>query len=110
MTFKVYGGTPALDNPTLCANCRFARIIRGQRLEEEVIFCDAIAMHAVRITFKVAACSSFIDDREPTYHELLEKAWILQPGTRRRAAGFVRASDLSHAETMRLFTELKDGE
>ena len=108
--FKVYGGTPALASTTLCAHCRFARIIRGQRLEDELVFCDAMAMSVVRITFKVTSCSNYMDDREPTIHELLDKAWILRPGTKRRAAGFVRGSELTSAETARLITELKDSE
>ena len=108
MKFKVYGGTPSHDAASLCSNCRFARIIRGHRLEEELVFCDATAMNALRVTFKVASCSNFLDDRQPTYHELLEQAWILRPASKRRAAGFVRASDLSEAEAMRMFTAHKE--
>ena len=102
MNFKVYGGTPTQEAETLCVHCRFSRIIRGHRLEEELVFCDATTMSAVRIKFKVASCSSFLDAREPTYPELVEKAWILKPGTRRRPMGFVRASDLTDDEVARM--------
>lgn len=59
-------------------------------------------MHAVRITFKVTTRTDYLDAREPEYHELVEKAWILRPGSRRRTTGFVRASDLDDEERLRL--------
>jgi len=34
----------------------------------------------------------------PTYMELLEDAWVLQPGTKRRPPGFVRGSELRDKE------------
>jgi len=35
---------------------------------------------------------------DASYHELLERAWILKPGSTRRPAGFVRASELRYDE------------
>lgn len=103
MLLKVQGGTPVQEDETLCGTCRHARIVRGRRMEEELVFCGAIVMEAVRITFKVTSCTEYLDDREPTYHELFEKAWILQPQTKRRPAGFVRSADLTPAEARRAF-------
>jgi hypothetical protein len=105
MLIKVHGGTELQEGDTLCSTCRHSRIIRGRRLEEEIVFCDATTMQAVRITFKVTSCTDYADVREPTYHELAAKAWILRPATRRRAAGFVRAADLDAEETRRLFMD-----
>lgn len=39
-----------------------------------MVFCDAMTMHAVRITFKVTSCSDYLDAREPGFHELFAKA------------------------------------
>ena len=39
-------------------------------------------------------CSSYDDQRLPTFAQLAHQAWILVAATRRRPAGFVRAADL----------------
>lgn len=101
MLIKVHRGTSNDSQGNLCDSCRHSRIIRGHRLEEEIVSCDATPMHTVRITFKVTSCTDYIDEREPSYHELLEQAWILRPASRRRAAGFVRATDLAESEMRR---------
>jgi hypothetical protein len=98
MRVKVYDGTPANGERTLCSTCRHSTIIRGRTLDEEIVHCNAGMMHAVRITFKVTSCSDYDDESQPTYFELFEKAWILQPGSKKRAAAFVRSSDLSSDE------------
>ena len=105
MLTKVYDGTATQEAASLCDSCRHSRIIRGRRLKEVLVFCDLTSMSPVRITFKVTSCTDYADAREPGYHELLEKAWILRPASRRRAAGFVRASDLEVEER---FQTLKD--
>jgi hypothetical protein len=98
MLIKVYGGTRLQEAENLCDTCRHSSIVRGRTLEEEIVFCRAMLMQTVRITFKVTSCSDYEDSREPPYCELVEKAWILTPGSRRRPAGFVRASDLRPEE------------
>jgi len=98
MLIKVYGGTRLQGSENLCESCRCSRIVRGHRNDEEIVFCDAMAMHPVQIGFKVTSCSDYVDAREPTYLELLEKAWVLTPGSRRRAAGFVKGSELRERE------------
>ena len=98
MRIKVYGGTREQGSENLCESCRCSRIVRGRLNDEEIVFCDAMAMQPVRIAFKVTSCSDYTDAREPTYHELLEKAWVLTPGSRRRAAGFVKGSELRERE------------
>jgi hypothetical protein len=110
MLTKVYDGTPMQNDESLCETCRHSRIIRGRRLEEEMVFCDAMAMQTVRITFKVTTCTDYSDSREPGYHELLEKAWVLCPGSKRRAAGFVRGSDLHAEEIARAFKHAREQE
>ena len=105
MRIKIYGGTPRDCQSNLCESCRASRIVRGRGLDEEIVFCDAMAMSPVRITFKVTDCSSYDDRRLPTYAQLAHQAWILAPATRRRPAGFVRAADLPAAERYKFLHE-----
>ena len=110
MLLKVHGGTPAQTGESLCDTCRHARIVRGRRLEEELVICGGIVMETVRITFKVTSCTEYADGREPTYHELFEKAWILRPQTKRHPAGFIRTSDLTPAEARQVYAQAEDEE
>jgi hypothetical protein len=80
MLMKVYGGTGIQEHESLCESCRCSRIIGGRRFDEELVFCRALITHTVQIRFKVTSCTEYVDAREPGYHELLEKAWILRPG------------------------------
>ena len=106
MLIKVHNGTPVQHADALCDTCRHATVIRGRRLDEQIVFCRGVSMDAVvRITFAVIDCSDYTDEREPTYHDLVAKAWILRPSTKRRAAGFVRATDLDAREAARVFAD-----
>ena len=106
MLIKVYAGTRREPASSLCESCRFSRIIRGRTLEEEIVFCDAGATDTTRIAFKVTSCSNYLDSRVPSIGELFEKAWVLKPATRRRAAGFVRGSDLREREAAEFFGQM----
>jgi hypothetical protein len=105
MLIKIYGGTRLQEEDNLCESCRCARIVRGRRSGEEIVFCNAMAMDPVRIVFKVTSCSDYVDARVTPYHELVEKAWILTPRTRRRPAGFVRGADLAPDEIVQIMHE-----
>lgn len=98
MLIKVNGGTPVNGDESLCETCVHSRITKGRRLDEELVLCEASTLQSIRITFKVTSCTEYMDAREPSYHELLEHAWILKPGSTRRPAGFVRASELRYDE------------
>lgn len=105
MRIKVYGQPSVQGGESLCDTCRMAHIVRGQRVDEVLTFCQSAVMHPVRITFRVSSCSEYVDDREPSYAELIEKAWILTPASKRRPAGFVRASDLEGTQALRYFSD-----
>jgi hypothetical protein len=107
MLIKVYGGTRAEPADNLCESCRFSRIIRGRTLDEEIVICEAGVGDAMRIGFKVTSCSNYMDARLPTMGELFEKAWILKPATRHRAAGFVRGSDLREREAAEFWQQMR---
>lgn len=98
MHLKIRNGTVPNSNSNLCASCRHSTITRGRTLDEEMVQCHATPMKSFRVTFKVTSCSSYSDARLPTYLEMMEVAWILQPGSKRRPAGFIRGSELRAEE------------
>lgn len=102
MHIKIHRGTPASSDDSLCNTCRHSRITRGHKLDEELVVCNASHTRETHITFKVTWCSAFNDQNYASYYELLQQAWILQPQSRKRPAGFVRASDLQDEELERL--------
>ena len=107
MRIKVRNGTPAHSESTLCTTCRHSRITRGHKLDEELVFCHASHLGTTQITFKVTTCSAYSNQTEPTFGELMQQAWILQPGSRRRPPGFVRASDLRDEELARYLADAR---
>ena len=110
MRVRVEGGTPLHEGDSLCETCRWSRIIRGRTLDEEIVHCDASHLVPMRITFKVTSCSDYSDSRVPSYHELVQQAWILRPATKRRRAGFVRGSDLEYRELAKVMSESPERE
>ena len=104
MRIKIRDATPAHGDTSLCATCRHSRITRGRKLDEELVFCSASPIGTTQVAFKVTSCSAYASQTEPTYFELMQQAWILQPGSRRRPSGFVRASDLRDEELARYFS------
>ena len=61
MRIKIHGGTPSNDDNSLCHTCRYSRVTRGRKLDEEIVICDASHMRATQITFKVTSCSDYND-------------------------------------------------
>ena len=108
MLRKIYGGTARSDQKSLCSNCRFATIVRGQTLDQEVVHCQSVTTRGMRVTFKVTACTSHSDMDQPTYIQLLEDAWILKPASKKRPAGFVKNSELKAEEMEVIMKELRE--
>ena len=106
MRIKIHRGTPQHDEDNLCTTCQHSQIIRGRALDEEVLLCGARHDVSVRITFKVTECSAYDDARLPSYWSMLQQAWILVPGSRKRPSGFVRASDLRDDEFARYLANI----
>jgi hypothetical protein len=102
MPLKIRDGSATGSDSNLCSTCRFSTITRGHAPSEEIVQCEANPMRAVRIRFKVAFCTAYFDARLPTYVQMLEEAWILQPGSKKRRPGFVRHADLGPDERARL--------
>jgi hypothetical protein len=106
MRIKVYRGTPPLSGRSLCETCRHSTITRGRRLEEEIIRCEAQSDGTMLVRFAVAECSAYLDATLPNFSELFEKAWILRPRDGKRAAGFVRSSELPLKERYEMMREI----
>jgi hypothetical protein len=91
---KIREGTVTDDATPLCPTCRYATIVRGSRLNDEIVECSQLMGRAARINFAVVRCSSYSDRRRPSIREMEEIAWILRSDERRKTVGFVRARDL----------------
>ena len=98
MHLKVHNGTASSGETSLCPTCRFSIIVRGRTLDEEIVRCHAMSMRSAPVTFKVTFCSSYSDARQPSYLQMMQVAWILQPGSKKRPAGFIRGADLGQEE------------
>ncbi len=105
MRLKILGGSSAADS-SLCTSCRFSMIMRGREPDEELVHCQAAPMQTTLITFRVTSCSAYFDARQPTYMQMLDQAWILQPASKKRQAGFVRGADLPPHERSSLVMEM----
>ena len=84
MHLKVHDGTASNGDSNLCATCRLSTIVRGRTLDEEIVQCHALSMRSTRVTFKVTYCSAYSDARRPSYLQMVEHAWILQPGSKKK--------------------------
>lgn len=77
MRLKIHGGTANHGDPPLCHTCRFAHIIRGPRLRDEIVECSRLADHD-RIHFHVTFCSSYSSRQHASIREMEEIAWVLR--------------------------------
>jgi hypothetical protein len=98
MRVKINGGTARDDSPSLCVTCRYATIVRGARLREEIVQCGRLSEGLNRITFAVRFCNGYVDRTHPTITEMEDTAWILRSDPRRNEVGFVKASRLKPAD------------
>jgi hypothetical protein len=106
MHLKVHNGTVSNGETSLCATCRLSTIVRGRSLDEEIVQCHAMSTRSTRVTFKVTYCSAYSDARQPSYLQMVEHAWILQPGSKKRPAGFVRGADLRQEELSNIMVDI----
>jgi hypothetical protein len=107
MQIKVYNGTSPSTEHSLCESCRHAIVTRGRKLDEEIVRCSARPISTIRIPFIVTTCSAYFDGTLPSYAQLMEQAWILQPGSGRRRAGFVRGCELNQEEFHDIVADLQ---
>jgi len=106
MHLKVHNGTASNGENSLCTTCRLSTIVRGRTLDEEIVRCHAMSTRSARVTFKVTFCSAYSDARRPSYLQMMEHAWILQPGSKKRPAGFIRGADLRQEELSDIMVDI----
>jgi hypothetical protein len=98
MRIKVRGGTADHGQRSLCETCRWATVMRGKKLGDEIVECSQLSYENQRVPFAVAECSRFSDRNQPGLREMEEIAWILRSDPHRNQIGFVRSSRLSDEE------------
>jgi hypothetical protein len=64
MRVKIRGGTVNGGEPPLCQTCRYATIVRGPSLRDEIVECQELMFRRGRITFPVTYCTSYSDRRQ----------------------------------------------
>jgi hypothetical protein len=94
MHVKVQGGTAPGNASSLCHTCRYASIVRGTRLSEEVIECSRLNENT-RIAFAVKFCTKYSDRSTPSLDHMEDIAWILRTDATRKQVGFIRPRDAS---------------
>jgi hypothetical protein len=105
MRVKIRGGTVDHGDAPLCQTCRYATIVRGPALGDEIVQCANLPRDRGRITFPVTYCTSYSDRRQASLYEMEEIAWLLRSDPRRNEIGFVRASKLRDRERHVLIEE-----
>ena len=98
MRVKVRGGTVDHGQRPLCETCRWSTIIRGARLEEQIVHCNQLSYWGQRVPFPVVSCSAYADRNQASLKDMEEIAWILRSDPHRNQLGFVRSSRLSDEE------------
>jgi hypothetical protein len=94
MRVKIRGGTVMHGDAPLCQTCRYATIVKGPTLGDEIIECASLTYGRGRITFPVTYCTAYSDRRQASIREMEEIAWILRSDPKRKEIGFVSASKL----------------
>lgn len=89
VTIKVKGGTPE-GGESLCGTCRWAHIVKGFGVSQEIVRCGWLAP-SPQVAFPVSQCSSYDDKRIPSKHDMEKIAWILLTKETGRSIGFVTA-------------------
>jgi hypothetical protein len=95
---KIRGGTVDHGQRSLCETCRWATIVRGAKLDDEIVECNQLSFRNQRVPFPVASCSGYSDRRQASLREMEQMAWVLRSDPHRNQMGFVRSSRLTDEE------------
>ena len=106
MRVKIRGGTANTGEPSLCLTCRYATIVKGPSLRDEIVECSELAYGRNRITFPVNLCSEYSDRRQPSLRAMEEIAWVLRSDPKKNEIGFVKRSELTRRERFVLDEDL----
>ena len=105
MRINIRGGTVDHGQRSLCETCRWATIIKGRKLGDEIVECNQLSYRDQRVRFPVTSCSSYSDRRQPRLRHMEEIAWILRSDPHRNQVGFVRSNRLTDDERYTLDEE-----
>jgi hypothetical protein len=97
MKVKVRGGTVKHGEPPLCSSCRYAIVVKGPRLGDEIVKCNAQA-YQPPVRFPVTSCSAYENRATPTLWQMEEIAWVLRSSPGGKKVGFVQARKLKDDE------------
>jgi len=97
MRIKIHGGTVQGSDAPLCHTCRHAVVVRGGRLNDEVVECRMLD-EPRRISFPVTFCTDYVNREHPTIREMEEIAWVLRSDAHRKTVGFVPSRKLKPEE------------
>jgi hypothetical protein len=97
MRVKVRGGTVNHGEPSLCSSCRYALVVKGARLGDEIVRCTNLGTET-RLPFPVTSCSAYEDRSMPSLWNMEQIAWVLRSSPGGKKVGFVEARKLSHQE------------
>lgn len=82
---RVIEGTPKFDGNSLCKSCSYSVHLRGEKLSEEIIQCQAIDS---RITFKVTSCNNYKKSGGTPLPEMYNMAWKIATDKKGKTIGF----------------------
>jgi hypothetical protein len=99
MRIKIRGGTASSGEPSLCLTCRFATVVKGASLRDEIVECSRLSYGRNRITFPVTVCTEYSDRRQPSLRAMEEIAWVLRSDSKKKDIGFVKRTELTRRET-----------
>jgi len=94
---RVYGGSVAGKDSSLCEHCLYALVIRGHAESEILAICDRL-WQPVKVPFRVVECSCYADKRLPDVSDMEDIALELTKESR-KTTGFVRSSTLANGTT-----------
>jgi len=82
------------ERASLCYTCRYATIVRGARLRDEIINRSVLGYRNNRVTFPVTNCTDYVGRQHPSLRDMEEAAWILRTDAKRTRVGFVPSEQL----------------
>jgi hypothetical protein len=94
MRIKIRGGTVQHGESSLCMTCRYATVVKGQSLRQEIVQCDRLSEGHNLVRFPVTFCTGYADRRHPSIREMEDLAWILRTDATRNQIGFIQARKL----------------
>jgi hypothetical protein len=98
MRVNVRGGSANHGEPSLCLTCRYATIVKGPSLRDEIVECAQLSYARNRVVFPVTVCTDYSDRRLPSLRAMEEIAWVLRSDPKKSEIGFVKRSELTRRE------------